>query len=222
MVEQSPKNNQVPEGISIEEQTKVINALGSKEQGDLSRYKSLLGERMNSGPVVHFGSTTLLAAGLAFIVLALFVGWVGSTLHQSEVRFKNWNQANGTVISSTVARKTDDRLSSGPNSLPKQTYWILDIHYQYTVNGHDYFGSRYSNSHELIPTGRDTNPPPKILEVLRRYEEGKKVQVFYDTINPQNSYLELHLNGSRKFFVASVLSFIIGLFCLIVMFRRNG
>jgi hypothetical protein len=90
---------------------------------------------------------------------------------------KEWPEITGVVISSNGQRIDHD----------KERY-ILEIEYEYTVDGKSYSSQRVSSSNKMLTMSEKD-------ELLEKYKPQSEVNVYYDPDNPRDSYL---INGLDK------------------------
>jgi hypothetical protein len=90
---------------------------------------------------------------------------------------KEWPEITGVVISSKGQRIDHD----------KERY-ILEIEYEYTVDGKSYSSQRVSSSNKMLTMSEKD-------ELLEKYKPQSEVNVYYDPDNPRDSYL---INGLDK------------------------
>jgi len=140
--------------------------------------------------------------GINFISFALYIAslliigqnfiYLGKVL-----KSKKWPHVEGEIKKVMVYRQKRDTTAS----------YSVDVTYIYDVEGQKY------TSHQIkldFVHGARTFVP-KIFAMMKaeKFEEGKKVNVFYDPINPNESILEL---GLRHFTFFLMLIVGIGLF----------
>lgn len=146
--------------------------------------------------------TLLLGLALVGGVAAVGFGWLAWRLHASEQSLLARPTVPGTVVVSRIEQRTRP-IASPSATQARQLHWVLDLAYEYRVDGRSYRGTRLSN----VVTGRsvDLHPTPgELLEAQqRRYPVGAQVQVRYDPAQPERSLLEVDTSGSRQFALAA-------------------
>ncbi|MEI5639966.1 MULTISPECIES: DUF3592 domain-containing protein [unclassified Pseudoalteromonas] len=84
---------------------------------------------------------------------------------------REWPEVTGTVISSKGQRIDHN----------KERY-ILEIEYEYAVDGKSYSSQRVSSSKKMLTLSEKD-------ELLKQYKPQSKVSVYYDPANPRDAYL---------------------------------
>jgi hypothetical protein len=117
----------------------------------------------------------------------------------------NWPSTQAMIISSDIKRTQD-----------QDERYILDIKYQYEVDGNSYIGENISNMNQVYNL-KEAN------EQLTDYKENSLVVAFYNGDNPKHVYLNVDVNYIMH--VASVVVFGMAIFSLanlIRLFRKTG
>jgi hypothetical protein len=121
----------------------------------------------------------------------------------------SWPNTKGVILSSKV--KEPPRSSSGSGRT--QATHVPRIRYTYTVNGRKYEGSRHTIGHVKGKTASE--------ELVARFPKGKIVTVYYDPKDPSQAVLVRGMGGSNPFRYGMLLVVIMGLFFVVVAFRKN-
>lgn len=147
---------------------------------------------------------------IIFGICLLFIGLVSILGGNQIQRIKDarassaWPSTEGKIISSRVEKKTNTTYTAGRpiNSAPS---YFANIFYEYTVGDMKY-------SYKRISFGDYGNSDySRAEEIINRYPEGKKIQVFYKPSDPNNSVLEPGIPISIYAFIgAGILLLIFG------------
>lgn len=145
----------------------------------------------------------------------LFFGFmlIGSSLWLGLLTFKiaenlnagNWPITQAIIISSDLKRVEH-----------KYERYILDIKYQYEIDGNSYIGKDISNMNQLY-NFKEAN------EKLKLYKESSLVEAVYNSESPAVVYLDVSVN--YILYVLSVASFVMAIFSLanlIRLFKNTG
>ena len=107
--------------------------------------------------------------------------WICSLFIESRTVLK-WPQTKGQVISSMLLVKhSPDYIDF--NSTPVNWY-AADVQYQYLVDGGLYTSNRISIQE------KPTRSSEAALKIVNKYRHDRRVNVYYDPANPQNSCLD--------------------------------
>ncbi|MFX1299270.1 MAG: DUF3592 domain-containing protein, partial [Promethearchaeota archaeon] len=150
------------------------------------------------------GINILIDWGISLISYALYIASV--LLIAQNIRYlikvlksKNWPYVEGEIKKLWVYR--------GGDTEHGQSGYEVDITYAYHFEGQDYINHQIKldfvhGAHTYVP---------KIFAMMKleRYEEGKKIKVFYNPRNPNESILE---HGLRPFTFILMFLVAIGLF----------
>jgi hypothetical protein len=116
----------------------------------------------------------------------------------------SWLSTEGKIISSRVGSKTNTNYAAG-RTINSAANYSADISYEYTVGGMKYSSKRISFG------DYGNSDYSRAEEIINRYPEGKKIQVFYKLSDPNNSVLEPGIPLSIYVFIgAGVLLLIFG------------
>lgn len=130
-----------------------------------------------------------------FIGASLWSIYLGSLILEG-METKEWPVITGVVISSKGQRIDHN----------KERY-ILEIKYEYTVDGKNYSSRRVSLSNKMLTLSEKD-------ELLEKYRPQSEVNVYYDPVNPRDSYL---VNGLDK----GILILFIGCISLVLFAGFN-
>lgn len=145
---------------------------------------------------------------IIFGICLLFIGLVSALGNNQIQRIKNaqaslsWPSTEGKIISSRVESKIST--NSGKQRISTTSYFA-DIMHEYTVRDKEY-------SSKIISFGNyNSSDRSRAEEIVNRYPDGKKIQVFYNPSDPDNSVLEPGIPISIYVFIAiGVLLLIFG------------
>lgn len=138
---------------------------------------------------------------------------VGARNIQGAWESENWPHVQGKISESEVRSHTS-RNSNGRTS----TSYSVELKYTYTVDDEEYIGDRLRFGEMNSNKRRDANAKAKT------FAAGKKIKVFYDPEEPQESVLEPGIHGSSWFLpIFGAVFFTVGTLLSIFlprMFRR--
>jgi len=148
------------------------------------------------------GINFLIPVGINFISFALYIASlliIGQNFRYlvKALKSKKWPYVEGEIKKVMVYRKDED----------KSVSYNVDVTYTYEVEG-----QKYTNHQIKLDFVHGTRTfVPKIFAMMKveKYEEGNKINVFYDPRNPNESILE---RGLRYFTFFLMLIVGIGLF----------
>jgi hypothetical protein len=117
--------------------------------------------------------------------IMMFVG-IGAVLYAAYTKLKvkqtlAWPSVIGTITSSTLFKKSENDSISGSAN----TFYGAKIVYKYTVGKRVLRGLKISAGGEL-----NTSMPGRAEARLRKYPEGREVDVYYNPDSPARSCLE--------------------------------
>ena len=113
------------------------------------------------------------------------------------MKSKKWPHVEGEIKKVMVYRKLDDDSAS----------YNVEVTYIYEVEGQKY--TSHQIKLDFVHGARTFVPKIFAMMKVEQYEEGNKIDVFYDPLNPNNSILE---HGLRHFTFWLTLMVGIGLF----------
>jgi hypothetical protein len=103
------------------------------------------------------------------------------------IETREWPEVTGAVISSKGQRIDHN----------KERY-ILEIEYEYAVDGKSYYSKRVSSSNKMLTLSEKD-------ELLGQYKPQSEVSVYYDPANPKEAYLIKGLDkGMLILFIACI------------------
>jgi len=106
---------------------------------------------------------------IIFLVLVgLLCIWTGSTRFISAWNARNWPDARGTILESSLEEKWD---SEGTSLIPR-------LHYEYHVGGQRYVSSQITIAQQSLFNDKWSE------EVIKRFPGGSSVNVYYDPSRP--------------------------------------
>ena len=148
------------------------------------------------------GYDFLIPWGINFISFALYLASlliIGQNFRYlgKVLKSKKWPQVQGEIKKVMVYRKQEDESVS----------YNVDVTYTYEVEGQKY--TSHQIKLDFVHGARTFVPKIFAMMKVEKYEEGKKIKVFYDSLNPNESILEL---GLRHFTFFLMLIVGIGLF----------
>ncbi|MFA5271334.1 MAG: DUF3592 domain-containing protein [Candidatus Omnitrophota bacterium] len=152
---------------------------------------------------------------LIFIGLVAILGGNQIQKIKDALASSSWPQTEGKIISSRVESKTNTNYAAG-RTINSAASYFADISYEYTVGDIKY-------SSKKISFGDYGNSDySRAEEIINRYPEGKKIQVFYKLSDPNNSVLEPGIPISIYVFIgAGVLLLIFGSNVLYLSLIKN-
>jgi hypothetical protein len=104
------------------------------------------------------------------------------------IETREWPEVTGAVISSKGQRIDHN----------KERY-ILEIEYEYAVDGKSYYSKRVSSSNKMLTLSEKD-------ELLGQYKPQSEVSVYYDPANPKEAYLIKGLDkGMLILFIACIV-----------------
>lgn len=122
---------------------------------------------------------------------------------------RSWQSAQGKVTIVSV------KMESLKYRRRQQAYYRPWVQSSYTVNGKDYVCDRFAFNDHLIST--DTKK--KAEDLIKKYQAGQTVQVYYDPNDPQKSVLEPgNLSPSMPSLLGGVVFFILALLQFVMAF----
>ena len=145
-----------------------------------------------------------IAFGAASIVAALFFGYLGRLLLQSEEALLSMPKTNGKI--KTIEIQKIWKHASSSKSSSQNQFWMIVVSYEYVVNGKTYEGKNLSNSPLMESIYIHSTPSAALLSLQQKYAAGKEVEVFYSAADPQKSLLEISSTGAKHFFIAALIS----------------
>lgn len=114
-----------------------------------------------------------------FIVYTVFASLLTVFVLYKNFRFLLWKKTYGTVVKSKPKRV--ESIVSYPTYEP-------DIEYVYTVNGENYKSDKLF----IVDFQSDINTVEK---VIKEFEEGKRITVYYNPFNPTEAILKKTINA---------------------------
>lgn len=153
---------------------------------------------------IKVGKGCFLAILLFIALMAAMAALDGWSRYKSGKASQNWPTTEGVILTSEV--KTD--LGKSDDVEPK---YKAAVTYRYAVGGYEYTGERVSFS------GQTFLEKGKADSLVKRYNKGKRVKVYYDPKKPHVSVLEPG-TASGPPFISIILVFIV-LFFLFKIFR---
>jgi len=126
-------------------------------------------------------------------------------------------QTEGTVVSAMIGRGQSQYYSGDSSQMYSRNSHYPDIAYQYQVNGQDYTHNRYSQRPTLI------NNTSIIQRIVNNYPVGATVTVYYDSENPQKSFLQKGYGGAVNLIIMGVvLVTVIALVAVVILIGATG
>lgn len=145
---------------------------------------------------------TLKAIGALFIAVALFAGFFGFLDNRQAQRVAEWPAVPGTITTSEIY--TAEIRGRGIRYAP-----AVRIEYSYFVDGNLYFNDQVNVESLVIEADTELGE-----RLLREYPEGAAASIYYDPMDPAESFLELETPASA--FGAAIRSLVLGLAVLAV------
>lgn len=139
----------------------------------------------------------IFAAG--FILGGAAVLALGIRIIRLDRAIARWPRVPATVVKTTYTVAEGTSRVDGADIA--STAFAPAIQYRYTVQGKTHTGTKYTRS--FIPTSAD-----KVKQILDRYPEGARVDVFVDPADPSSAYLEAHTSAG------AVILLVLGAFFL--------
>lgn len=165
---------------------------------------SLMQKQATGKPAIKVGkgcSLIILAVIVLFAAMAALDGW---NRYKSGKASQNWPSTDGVILTSEL--KTD--LGKSDDVEPK---YKAAVTYRYAVEGYEHTGERVSFS------GQTFLEKGKADSLVKRYNKGKRVKVYYDPKTPHVSVLEPGTASGPPFI--SIMLALIVLFFLFKIFR---
>ncbi len=174
--------------IAVEKTVKEIPAQPTVLPSDVPIYSSSMNFKDMKGGIWIFriGLSLFLCVGLG---LTIFGVLNIKTAKESE----SWPSEQGVILSSKIS------VNSGSDS----TTYGADVTYRYKVKGNTYENDKVTAS-EVSTSNRG-----RAKKIVKRYRVGKKVAVYYDPDDPEESVLETGLTGASWFLPGMGLAFFI-------------
>ncbi|MFW9896978.1 MAG: DUF3592 domain-containing protein [Candidatus Thorarchaeota archaeon] len=148
------------------------------------------------------GIISLIPLGINFISFALYIASVliiGQNFRYlvKVLRSKKWPYVEGEIKKVMIYRKDEDQTVS----------YNVDVTYTYEIEGQNY--TNHQIKLDFVHGARTFMPKIFAMMKFEQFEEGKKINVFYDPRNPNESILK---HGLRYFTFFLMLIVGIGLF----------
>jgi hypothetical protein len=143
---------------------------------------------------------------IILVVLGLVLILMGIVSKQRAKRTEAWPAAHGTILSSTVQKRTEYDSDSNHTS----TKYKPVIQYQYSVMGQQITGKR-------LCCGSDTFGKKKAYEISARYPAGSPVNVRYNPEKVEESVLETSAPGSTTNIILGGVFIVLGIIVFLVM-----
>ncbi|BCX89099.1 hypothetical protein MIN45_P1469 [Methylomarinovum tepidoasis] len=137
----------------------------------------------------------VLVVGIA-VALAIYV------IRHYVVRSATWRKAPGRIVAT--------RLDAAEHPRTGARLFGAHVSYEYQVGGRTYHG------HRINPDYIYTNREAFHREILKRYQEGKQVTVYYNPKNPTEAYLELGIPKVLLALMALAVVFMLTVFAVLV------
>ena len=153
---------------------------------------------------IKVGKGCLLVILLFVVLMAAMAAIDGWSRYKSGKASQNWPSTEGVILTSEL--KTD--LGKSDDVDPK---YKAAITYRYAVEGYEYTGERVSFA------GQTFLKKPKADSLVKRYNRGKRVKVYYDPKTPHVSVLEPASASGPP--IISIMLVLIILFFLFKVFR---
>lgn len=137
-------------------------------------------------------------------------------------RVRAWPTAPGIILESSLERTSIGRTGGSATPRTMKPGWRLEVSYSYALGGTEYKGDTLSN----IPlTSRDRSDGGGAEAWLRdlsdRYAAGTPVQVHYDPMAPERSYLEFRPTGGRRLLLGGSIAMVVLAILLVVLQLRR-
>ncbi len=125
---------------------------------------------------------------LIFGIFLIFIGLISALGGDQIQKIKNahasinWASIEGKILSSEIKSKTNTTRSSGKRR--RSTSYFANILYEYEIKGEKYTGKKISYG------DYGSSDYDSVKTIVANYPRDKKVDVFYNTINPKEAVLE--------------------------------
>ncbi len=129
-----------------------------------------------------------------------------------------WPTTRGVIESIEVVSEFQQRSGSSG----QHAYWVVNVSYNYKVNGVQQLGRRLSNAPPQESLNLHKQPSAKLTQYTQRYTVGKQVNVHYDPEKPDRAFLEIDTGYARIFGIVAAIAFVIGATFLILRNRASG
>ncbi len=141
---------------------------------------------------------------IALLLFAVVFGGFGIYKYNIGKESESWPKVSGEVTSSTLSRTTSDG----------KTKYAPSVKYNFKVDGADYTGNEIS----LVTS---YSKKTKADAVLDKYPSGKKVDVYYDPVDPSRSILEPGMTASVYYILAAALACILLFVAVLVSYLKK-
>ena len=132
----------------------------------------------------------VILCGLLVLPAALTIGLIW--LESRNFRLRSWRQTHGRIVASASEARDVHKIESETAGSDQSRHFVSQetmvtrnfamLRYEFEANGRTYSGSRV----DLAAEHGDF----EVADTLRRYPEGKIVEVYYDPENPEHCVLE--------------------------------
>jgi hypothetical protein len=151
--------------------------------------------------------------GIIFISIGAGLGYWGYSVYQKGNESKNWPTVTGQVIESEVKKETTTRKVSDGRKRTT-TSFRANVIYRYEVNGTSYI------SKQITSLDYSFGDSAQAREITAKYPKGKTVTVFYNTLDPEQAFLEPGISkGSYILMGAGAVCLVLGLLAGATAFR---
>jgi len=155
-----------------------------------------------------------------FGVITLFMGiatFVPNIINLNKgLESQNWNETEGVILTSEITSHQETNPDS-EGHYETETYYDVNIVYQYTVIGVNYSYHRISFS-DFASTPNHN----EAQQLVNKYPAGENVTVFYNPNNPSEAVLEPGItNTNNIFLIIGIILIIAGIVFLYFALRRK-
>lgn len=137
-------------------------------------------------------------AGVIFIGGGLYTIWVGRDRRRIARESRNWPQADGKILTATVATRWHPTVGN---------YHVPRAHYSYAVAGTTYQGDVIRAGLEQF--GSITKATAQTL--IEQYPVGSSVKVHYNPADPASAVLETTVMGGGRNIFAGAIFVLLGI-----------
>ena len=129
----------------------------------------------------RFVSRVMLILAIVFVLFGSITLYIAYEFYTWAESSRDWPTTEGVVTKSDFCSEVRAARNFPYRS---ETYYWADIQYDYTVNG-----LRYISGDIGVSTAK-TNVRTDVQEVLDRFPVGRRITVYYDPFNPDDTLLE--------------------------------
>lgn len=151
----------------------------------------------------------ILITGVIILVLGFFCCYLYFVNYTNLNIKKEWSKSNATIVSAILKEGFYESKTAGPTSRGVSSpIWKLDLRYKYNIDGHEYFGTEYSNEGMFSVERKSEKIPTELATSIESmFDINKIVEVYYNPINPKESFLKYEYKTGLIWILITGLSF---------------